>query len=214
MAIVTISAGAALTRASKPADFRILIQQADRALYASKFAGRATFTIYDPNTAAFNRSAENISDLLKVAVARQLVSVVYQPIYGVESDNLVGYEALMRLRDFDGRTISPDVFIPVAEQTGSIVDLGRWVIDRACHDMIEQGLGSVVSVNVSTVQLKAPDFALRVAETLGAHGMQPGKLALEITESVDLVPEAQAVRNIEEVRKLGVKVWLAGFGTG
>src|SRR5690606_23114857 len=109
---------------------------------------------------------------------------------------------------------SPDVFIPVAEQTGSIVDLGRWVIDRACHDMIEQGLGSVVSVNVSTVQLKAPDFALRVAETLGAHGMQPGKLALEITESVDLVPEAQAVRNIEEVRKLGVKVWLDDFGTG
>lgn len=212
--VVTISAGATLTHKHKPADFRVLIQQADRALYASKFAGRATFTIYDPQEAAFSRSAENISSLLAVAVEQGLVSVVYQPIYRVDTGKLAGHETLMRLRDLDGSNISPDVFIPVAEQSGSINDLGRWVLECACRDMSEHGLGSVVSVNVSTVQLKAPDFALRVTEILGAYGISPSKLALEITESIDLVPEAHALRNINELRKLGVQIWLDDFGTG
>jgi diguanylate cyclase len=106
------------------------------------------------------------------------------------------------------------VFIPIAEQTGAIVELGMWLIDRACSDMVQHGLGSVVSANVSIVQLKAPNFPLRITDILGRHGLAPRKLALEITEGSDIFLEAQAARNIEQLRNLGVQIWLDDFGTG
>ncbi|MDG4899314.1 MULTISPECIES: GGDEF and EAL domain-containing protein [unclassified Mesorhizobium] len=212
--IVTISAGASLTRADQSIELRILLQEADRALYASKFSGRATFTIYDAQAIDQKRASQNLSELLKQAVSEGLVSVVYQPICDAISGKVLGHESLMRLRDFDGSVISPSVFIPVAEQTGGIEELGMWVIDRACGDMVEHGLGSVVSVNVSVVQLKAPNFPLHVTEILGRHGMAPQRLALEVTEGSDISLEAQAARSIEQLRNLGVQIWLDDFGTG
>ena len=203
-----------MTRADQSIELRILLQEADRALYASKFAGRATFTIYDPQATGRDRSSENLSELLKLAVSNQLVSVAYQPICDLASGRVLGHETLMRICDFDGTMISPSVFIPVAEQTGAIVELGTWLIDRACGDMMEYGLGSVVTVNVSVLQLKAPNFSLRVTEILGRHGLAPQKLAIEITEGSDIFLEAQAVRNMERLRKLGVQIWLDDFGTG
>lgn len=212
--IVTISAGASLTRADQSMELRILLQEADRALYTSKFAGRATFTIYDPHATDRDRSSENLSELLKLAVSKQLVSVAYQPICDLASGRLLGHETLMRVCDFDGTMISPSVFIPVAEQTGAIVELGTWLIDQACSDMVEYGLGSVVTANVSVRQLKAPNFSLRITEILGRHGLAPQKLAIEITEGSDIFLEAQAVRNMERLRNLGVQIWLDDFGTG
>ncbi|WP_315918474.1 putative bifunctional diguanylate cyclase/phosphodiesterase [Mesorhizobium sp. SP-1A] len=212
--IVTISAGATLTRADQSMELRTLLQEADRALYASKFAGRATFTIYDPQATDQDSSSKNLSELLQLAISRQLVSVAYQPICDAVSGKAIGHETLMRLRDFDGSAISPAVFIPVAERTGAIVELGTWLIDQACSDMKQYGLGSVVSANVSVVQLKAPNFWLRVAEILGRHGLAPQRLALEITEGSDIFLEAQAIRNIEQLRNMGVQIWLDDFGTG
>jgi EAL domain-containing protein (putative c-di-GMP-specific phosphodiesterase class I) len=212
--IVTISVGATLTRADKIMELRMLLQEADRALYASKFAGRATLTIYDPGAAEQEKSGENLSRLLKVAIANQLVSVAYQPVYDIASEQVLGYEALMRLRDLDGSVVSPDVFIPAAEQNGAIVELGTWLIDRACGDMVEYGLGSLITANVSVVQLKAAGFPLQVADILGRHGLAPQKLALEVTEGSDIFLEAQAARNIEHLRSLGVQIWLDDFGTG
>ncbi|TIO76864.1 MAG: EAL domain-containing protein [Mesorhizobium sp.] len=212
--IVTISAGASLTRAEQSIELRILLQEADRALYASKFSGRATLTIYDAQATDQKRASQNLSELLKHAVSEGLVSVVYQPICDAVSGQVLGHESLMRLRDFDGSMISPSVFIPVAEQTGGIEELGLWLIDRACGDMVEHGLGAVVSANVSVVQLKAPNFPLHITEILGRHGMAPQKLALEVTEGSDIFLEAQAARNIEQLRNLGVQIWLDDFGTG
>ncbi|UCI08044.1 putative bifunctional diguanylate cyclase/phosphodiesterase [Mesorhizobium sp. B1-1-8] len=212
--VVTISAGASLTRAEQSMELRVLLQEADRALYASKFSGRATFTIYDAQAIDQERATENLSELLKLAISKRLVSVVYQPICDVASGDVIGHESLMRLRDVDGSMISPAVFIPVAEQTGRIVELGMWLIDRVCADMMEHGLGAVVSANVSIVQLKAPNFPLRIADILGRHGMAPQKLALEITEGSDIFLEAQAARNIEQLHNLGVQIWLDDFGTG
>ncbi|MDH6232977.1 diguanylate cyclase (GGDEF)-like protein [Mesorhizobium soli] len=212
--IVTISAGASLSRADKSADFYSLLQEADRALYISKFAGRATFHIYDRETMNEDQPHQDIPELLRTALEKQLVSVVYQPIYDVENGSVLGYETLMRLRNLHGELISPAAFIPVAEHTGAIVELGIWVIDRACRDMVEYGLGAVVSANVSPIQLKAPSFPLRIAEILQRHGLAPHKLALEITEGIDIVPEAQAEWNIQQLRSLGVQIWLDDFGTG
>ena len=212
--IVTISVGATLTRADKIMELRVLLQEADRALYASKFAGRATLTIYDPGAAEQEKSGENLSRLLKVAVANKLVSVAYQPIFDIASEQVLGHEALMRLRDLDDSDVSPAVFIPAAEQNGAIVELGTWLIDRACRDMVEHGLGSLVTVNVSIVQLKTPGFPLQITDILGRHGLAPQKLALEVTEGSDIFLEARAARNIEHLRSMGVQIWLDDFGTG
>ncbi|WP_311030644.1 putative bifunctional diguanylate cyclase/phosphodiesterase [Mesorhizobium koreense] len=212
--IVTISVGATLTRADKSMELRVLLQEADRALYASKFAGRATLSIYDPAATDQERSDENLSRLLKVAVDRGLVSVAYQPIYDIVSEQVLGHEALMRLRDQDGSDISPEVFIPAAEQNGSIVELGTWLIDQACKDMVEHELGSLVTANVSVVQLRTPGFPLQITDILGRHGLSPQKLALEVTEGSDIFLEARAARNIEHLRSLGVQIWLDDFGTG
>jgi diguanylate cyclase len=211
---ITISAGATMTQNDSSMDLTTLLQQADRALYASKFADRATFTLYDPNAVEEDASGQNLTELLKLAIARRRVSVVYQPIYDCRTLELVGHETLMRLRDFDGSPINPAVFIPLAEQTGAIVELGMWAIDQVCSDMAINDLGQVVSVNVSAIQLKTPEFAVRVAETLARHGVKPSKLALEITEGIDIVIETQAQKNIEALHNFGIQVWLDDFGTG
>lgn len=212
--IVTISAGATMTRNDGCLELTILLQQADRALYSSKFAGRATYTIYDPAETSRDASGENLTELLKLAISRGLVSVVYQPFVDARTNEVIGHETLMRLRDFDGSVISPAVFIPVAEQTGAIHQLGRWAIERACHDMSIHGLGDVVSVNVSAIQLKTPGFPLQVTEIVGQYGISPKRLALEVTEGIDIALETQAQKNIEQLRAFGVQVWLDDFGTG
>ena len=212
--IVTISAGATMTRNDGSLELTVLLQQADRALYSSKFAGRATFTIFDPTEVSRDASGENLAELLKLAIARELVSVVYQPFIDARTTRVIGYETLMRLRDFDGSMISPAVFIPVAEQTGAIHQLGRWAIEQACRDIAKHGMGDVVSVNVSAMQLKTPGFPLQVTEIIGQFGISPRKLALEVTEGIDIALETQAQKNIEQLRAFGVQVWLDDFGTG
>ncbi|MCD2173877.1 putative bifunctional diguanylate cyclase/phosphodiesterase [Rhizobium sp. C4] len=212
--IVTISAGAAMTRNDGSMELTVLLQQADRALYSSKFSGRATFTIYDPTEASRDASGENLAELLKHAIARGLVSVVYQPFIDARTSRVIGYETLMRMRDFDGSLISPAVFIPVAEQTGAIHQLGRWAIEQACRDIANHGMSDVVSVNVSAMQLKTPGFPLQVTELICQFGISPKKLALEVTEGIDIALETQAQKNIEQLRAFGVQVWLDDFGTG
>lgn len=212
--IVTISAGATMTRNDGSMEFTFLLQEADRALYSSKFAGRATFTIYDPKVAARDGSGENLAELLKMAIPRGLVSLVYQPFIDARTSRVTGHETLMRLRDFDGSSISPAVFIPVAEETGAIHQLGRWAIEQACRDMMEHGLGDLVSVNVSAIQLKTPGFPLQVTEIVAQYGMSPRMLALEVTEGIDIALETQAQKNIEQLRAFGIQIWLDDFGTG
>lgn len=212
--IVTISAGATMTRNDGSMELTVLLQQADRALYSSKFTGRATFTIYDPKEAARDASGENLAELLRHAISRGLVSVVYQPFIDTRTNQVIGHETLMRLRDFDGSVISPAVFIPVAEQTGAIIELGRWAIEQACQDLATHSLGDVISVNVSAIQLKTAGFPQQVAEIVTAYGLAPRKLALEVTEGIDIVMDTQAQKNIEQLRSFGVQIWLDDFGTG
>ncbi len=211
--VVTVSVGATMTENGGVMDLVPLMQQADRALYASKFASRATYTVYDPD-AIDDPSRKNLNELLKVAIERDLVSLVYQPIFDAKTGRLQGQEALMRLRDFDDNPVHPPVFIPVAEQSGAIIELGVWALERACTDLLQNPLGDFVSVNVSAVQLKSDGFPLQVAEVLTRLGLAPRRLALEVTEGIDIVMEVQAQRNIEQLRRLGVRIWLDDFGTG
>ncbi len=212
--IVTVSIGAAMTENDGLMDMAPLLQQADRALYASKFASRATFTVFDPTSVVSDASAQNLEQLLNVAVDRDLVSLVYQPIVDSRTGQLRGHEALMRLRDFDGSPVHPPVFIPLAEETGAIIELGKWALERACNDLQENPMGEFVSVNVSAVQLRSPGFPLQVAEVLARTGLRAARLALEVTEGIDIYLETQAQKNIEQLKQLGVSIWLDDFGTG
>ncbi len=212
--IVTISAGASMTRADNGLDFRLLLQEADRALYMSKFSGRAKATVYDPATVEEDRASENLAELLSTAIAENRLYIAYQPLFETSPERPFGYEALLRLRDRNGATIAPTIFIPVAEHTGLISKLGAWVIAKVCSDLRIRDPGTVIAVNVSAVQLKDPGFALQVASILQKHNVPARAFALEITESMSVARDATATRNLEHLRTLGVQLWLDDFGAG
>ncbi|WP_179875698.1 GGDEF and EAL domain-containing protein [Sinorhizobium sp. BJ1] len=214
MSIVTVSVGAAFSRNQTGAKLERLIHEADRALYGAKANGRNCTRLFDPNDPHSSDESENIAALLKIAIDQDLVSLVYQPIRNVASGRIDAVEALMRLRMLDGTSVPPSLFIPVAERTGAILDLGRWAIRTVCRELLADDHVPVVSVNVSPIQLKSPGFAASVAAILGETGVAGGRLALEITEGLEMEMHSDILRCISDLKTLGVRIWLDDFGTG
>lgn len=212
--IVTVSIGASLTRGHPGSKLEKIIHEADRALYAAKASGRNGMKLFDPNDPHSSDEGENIAAILKIAIEQDLVSMVYQPIRNVGSGRLYAAEALMRLKMLDGTPVSPRIFIPVAERTGAILDLGRWAIGTVCRDMLASDLVPVASVNVSPIQLKAPGFSASVAAILGETGVAGGRLAFEITEGLEMEMDSDILRCISDLKTLGIRIWLDDFGTG
>lgn len=215
MSIVTVSVGATLTRnQAGSAKLEKLIHEADRALYGAKANGRNCVRIFDPNDPQSGDESENIAALLKIAIAQNLVSLVYQPIHNVASGGVAAVEALMRLRLLDGTSIPPSTFIPVAERTGAILALGRWALRTVCTELLIENRVHVATVNVSPIQLRTPGFAASVAAILHETGVDGKKLVFEITEGLELETDSHILRCISDLKKLGIKIWLDDFGTG
>ncbi|MCF6370509.1 putative bifunctional diguanylate cyclase/phosphodiesterase [Rhizobium halophilum] len=214
ISIVTVSVGAAFTRHHAAAKLEKVIYEADRALYASKAAGRNCVRLFDPNDPQTSDDREHVAAVLKIAVPQHLVSMVYQPLQDVGSGEVSAVESLMRLRMPDGGLIPPSLFIPIAERTGTILSLGQWAIQTVCHDVLAPNLMQIASVNVSPLQLRSPGFAAFVALTLHEAGITGDRLALEITEGQDMEMHSGACRCINDLKALGVKIWLDDFGTG
>lgn len=212
--IVTVSIGASFTRPNPDGKLEKIINEADRALYIAKGNGRNCMKLFDPDDPQTSDETENIAALLKIAVAENLVSLVYQPILNISTNETVGAEALMRLRLLDGGSVSPGIFIPIAERTGTIMELGLWTIKTACRQILADDKAAVVSVNVSPMQLKNPGFATSVAAILVEAGIGGGRLAFEITEGVDLEMHSDVLRCLNDLKTLGIKIWLDDFGTG
>ncbi|MES5045415.1 GGDEF and EAL domain-containing protein [Rhizobium nepotum] len=212
--IVTVSIGASFTRPNPDGKLEKIINEADRALYIAKGNGRNCMKLFDPDDPQTSDETENIAALLKIAVAENLVSLVYQPILNISTNETVGAEALMRLRLLDGGSASPGIFIPIAERTGTIMELGLWTIKTACRQILADDKAAVVSVNVSPMQLKNPGFATSVAAILVEAGIGGGRLAFEITEGVDLEMHSDVLRCLNDLKTLGIKIWLDDFGTG
>ncbi|CDZ55116.1 EAL domain-containing protein, partial [Neorhizobium galegae] len=211
--VVTVSVGVSYTRdQTKQVDK--VIHEADRALYAAKANGRNTLVVFDPEDPQSSDDSEDIAATLKIALEHGLVSLVYQPIRNVQTGKTDAVEALMRLSMLDGTSVSPGKFIPVAERTGSIIELGRWAIRTVCRDLLATDLVQVVSINVSPIELKMPGFSSYVAATLAEFEVTGARLAFEITEGVELEIDRDVVRCISDLRKLGAQVWLDDFGTG
>ncbi|WP_284757059.1 EAL domain-containing protein [Agrobacterium sp. fls2-241-TYG-188a] len=212
--VITVSVGVSYTRPHPDAKLERLINEADRALYLAKANGRNTVKLFDPNDPNNSDDTENVAALLNIAIAQNLVSLVYQPIKTLSTDRATGLEALMRLRLLDGTLVPPSIFIPIAERTGVITDLGLWAIRTVCQQVLSCEETSVVSVNVSPIQLKCPGFATSVAAILGEMGVAGGRLALEITEGLEVDMNSDVLRCISDLKTLGVKIWLDDFGTG
>nr|AIA14541.1 EAL domain protein [uncultured bacterium] len=212
--VVTVSIGAALTRRQTGAKIEKIIHEADRALYLAKASGRNCAKLFDPNDPQSSDESENIAALLKIAIEKNLVSLVYQPIQSVASGRVDALEALMRLTMLDGTSVPPSLFIPVAERTGAILELGRWAIRTVCSDLLASNRAPLVSVNVSPVQLKAPGFAASVAAILGETGVAGNRLAFEITEGLEMEMHSDILRCISDLKLLGINIWLDDFGTG
>jgi diguanylate cyclase (GGDEF)-like protein len=212
--VVTVSVGASFTRNQTGTKLEKIIHEADRALYLAKAHGRNCARLFDPNDPESSDESENIAALLKIALEQNLVSMVYQPIQGISSGRIEGAEALMRLKMLDGTSVPPSLFIPVAERVGAILGLGRWAIRKVCEDLLVFDRVEIASVNVSPIQLKAPGFAAAVAAILGETGIAGHRLALEITEGLEMEMHSDVLRCIGDLKLLGVNIWLDDFGTG
>lgn len=214
LSIVTVSVGGAFTRRVTDSKLEKIIYQADRALYAAKASGRNCVRLFDPDDPKSGDESENIAALLKIAIGHDLVSLVYQPIQDLQTGKIETVEALMRLRMLDGTPIPPSLFVPIAERTGAILELGRWAIRSVCRDLLADNHVAVVSVNVSPVQLKTPGFATSVAAILGETRVSGSRLAFEITEGLEMEMDSDILRCISDLKMLGIKIWLDDFGTG
>jgi diguanylate cyclase (GGDEF)-like protein len=214
ISVVTVSVGAAFTRAQTGAKLEKIIHEADRALYLAKAGGRNCTRLFDPDDPQSSDESENIAALLKIAVGQDLISLDYQPIQNVASGGVEAVEALMRLRMLDGTSVPPSLFIPVAERTGAILELGRWAIRTVCAELLAGDHVRVVSVNVSPIQLKTPGFATSVAAILSETGVAGSRLALEITEGLEMEMHSDILRCISDLKLLGIRIWLDDFGTG
>ncbi|WP_425503990.1 putative bifunctional diguanylate cyclase/phosphodiesterase [Rhizobium paranaense] len=211
---VTVSIGLAFVNERSGAKVEWLVREADLALYSAKASGRNCVRTFDPMLRRPNEDAGKLVPLLAAAIDRRLVSLVYQPIFDLRDGQMKAVEALMRLRMPDGTSVPPSVFIPIAERSGSIIELGRWAIKTACQDILASDRMTTVSVNVSPVQLRTPGFAASVAAILEETGVSGSRLALEVTEGLDMEMQPEVLRCVADLQALGVEIWLDDFGSG
>ena len=196
-----------------------MMRDADVAMYKAKTTGKSKWALYDPamRTTALER-LELDSDL-RYAVAKQQLRLVYQPVIELESGNVVGFEALLRWDHPTRGVVEPLVFIPVAENNGTIVAIGQWVLDQACRTAthwqhLYPALHLTMAVNLSARQISTPEIVDHVAEALEQSGLEPNSLILEMTESVLVQDAESAARRLQQLRALGVRLAIDDFGTG
>ena len=196
-----------------------LIRNADLAMYQAKARQDGAVAFYDPAMhSSLMERLELESELRKAIRAGELV-VHYQPTYALDTSVLIGVEALLRWTHPDRGAIPPDVFIPLAEQTGLIHELGRFVLTEACHQAAEWGRINVgtplkIGVNISGRQLQRADFVDEVRHVLETSGLAPTQLILELTESVLMDDTEANMGTLAELKDVGVHLAIDDFGTG
>ncbi|MHB1998967.1 MAG: putative bifunctional diguanylate cyclase/phosphodiesterase [Solirubrobacteraceae bacterium] len=211
---VTVSIGVAVGRYPN-AD--ALLRDADLALYAAKAAGKNRYTLFEPSLSTSVECRRDLEGDLGAALSGNQLFLVYQPIFHLRSRRVVGVEALVRWRHPRLGIVPPNEFIPLAEESGLIVPIGRWVLDRACRQVAAwaaAGLRTGVSVNVSAYQLGRDDFVEDVQAALAASAIEPSALTLELTETALMRDVQAACKYLEEIKELGVRVAVDDFGTG
>ncbi len=190
-----------------------LVKNADLALYKAKSEGRSTYHFFETGMDAELQQRRSIEAGLRMAMQRQELRLMYQPLLGLGENRVSCVEALLRW-DHDARTIPPSEFIPVAEDTGLIVQIGEWVLQEACRAAASWPDTVRVAVNLSPVQFRNKDLVAQVRAALAEAKLEPTRLELEITESLLLTDSEATIAALHELRDMGVRICMDDFGTG
>ena len=195
-----------------------LLKNADAAMYRAKDAGRGRFEFFSKRLNAESRRKIGLERDLRQAYYDGVLQLHYQPQFDITSGEISGAEALLRWTHRTKGVISPDEFIPLAEDSGLIIDLGEWVIEQACKDLrtiLDRGLHpGPVSINVSALQLRESGFRRAIMEPVRRYEIHPGYMQLEVTETAVAQNKDTAIALLESLRSDGVRVAIDDFGTG
>jgi diguanylate cyclase (GGDEF)-like protein/PAS domain S-box-containing protein len=215
----TVSIGIAIS-SKEYAQTEDILRDADTAMYRAKALGKARYEVFDKGMHAQASKLLQLETDLRRAVEREEFSIFYQPILSLETGGLRGFEALVRWRDPQGEFISPVDFIPLAEETGMIVQIGEYVLREACRQMqrwhvtLPSDPPLFISVNLSVKQFSQPDLVEKIAGILEETNLNPKTLKLEITESAVMENVEVATGLLNRLRSLGLQISMDDFGTG
>lgn len=215
--VVTCSIGAALF-SEKSLQANDLLKEADLALYDAKSAGRNTIRCFTQGLHDEFVKKVDIENDLRLAIERDEFTLMYQPQVD-KNEKIVGAEALLRWHPIQKAPVDPDIFIPVAEETGLIVAIGEWVLKKACAELAQWSNSSktkdvVLSINISSRQFRQPDFPDKVAQIVTESSINPSLLKLELTESLLLSDVDQVIDTMNKLREIGIIFSIDDFGTG
>jgi diguanylate cyclase (GGDEF)-like protein/PAS domain S-box-containing protein len=191
-----------------------LLKNADLALYRAKGEGRGTYRFFEPEMDARMQARREIELDLRNAVATGAFELHYQPIVDLKTNEISGFEALLRWNNPQRGPIPPLEFIPIAEETGLIVPIGEWVLREACAQAARWPEHIRIAVNLSPAQFKDASLVTAVIGALAASGLAPNRLELEITESVLLLDSDATLQTLHQLRSLGLSISMDDFGTG
>ena len=217
---VSVSASLGIATGDAAATGGSLLRDADNAMYWAKGAGRGRFVVFNPQMRSAAAERLQLERDLWAALGDDQFRLVYQPVVDLGSERVVGFEALLRWDHPTLGVVMPERFLPVAEEIGVIVDVGRWVLQEACAAAAawrrdhSGAAGVSMAVNVSPTQLASPDLVGDVRRALADSGLPPSALILELTESVLVRDPLLAAERLRELRTLGVRLALDDFGTG
>jgi EAL domain-containing protein (putative c-di-GMP-specific phosphodiesterase class I) len=214
---VGASVGVAFSEPGIAAD--ALLRNADAAMYRAKADGKGCHAVFDPSLVAAAEERMQLEADLARALPRGEFAVAYQPIVALDTGAVVGAEALLRWRHPERGLVSPARFVPLAEESGMIAELGTWVLGEACRAAARWpappgGAAAGVAVNVSGRQLQDAALAGHVRAALDASGLEPARLTLEFTESVIMQDTEATLAQLEALKALGVRLAIDDFGTG
>ena len=195
-------------------DRQVLLTYADTALYRAKTEGRNTYRFFEARMGAEVRERRMLEHDLRHAIARDELRLVYQPQQEIQSGKVIGFEALLRWKHPTRGEISPAVFIPIAEETGAILQIGDWVLKTACREAATWTQPLKIAVNVSAVQLHNAKFVQELHQILLEFGLPARRLEIEITETALVRDFNRTLGMLRQIKALGIRIAMDDFGTG
>lgn len=211
--LLSASVGVAVNQAGEQIDAEALVHRADLAMYRIKADGGRAWQRFDQDMERWANEQRMVETDLAGALERHEMRLMYQPIVQLDPPAVVGVEALLRWDRPGSGTVSPAVFIPVAEATGLIVSIGEWVMHEACR-FAAQHQDLYVTLNVSAVQVNRSDIVSALQRAIDASGVQPERLVVELTESALMTNVDKVQSTLQQLVDLGVRISLDDFGTG
>ncbi len=196
-----------------------LLKAADTAMYEAKSEGRNNFQFFAKQMQDKAEQIQRVQMLLSKAISNNELTVLYQPKISLLQKKMVGCEALIRWFPEEGDMLSPDIFIPIAEQTGQIIELGDWILNNVFQQIsywqtLPYFKGMVTAINVSVRQLGTSEFREKLVKAINKHGIKPEYIEIEVTETATFDDHKIFFSELEKIHNLGVKISIDDFGTG